>query len=189
MLLHVLITLIAIPLGIGVAVYGENYSDGPADVAIVLGFPPRDLKPAPVYAERLNQGIKLIEGNHVQYLILTGGKGSKYGINEADAGKQYMLDHGISENKILLEDSSTTTFENLVNARLVMQRHNFHTALIVSDPYHMKRAMAMCHKLGIDAQPSPTQTSYIKSWFAKVGNAAYEAVSLAIAFFRGQVEL
>jgi uncharacterized SAM-binding protein YcdF (DUF218 family) len=49
-----------------------------------------------------------------------------------------------------------------------MDNHELETALIVSDPLHMKRAMLYAHDLGIRAYSSPTPTSLYRSWRTKL---------------------
>lgn len=55
--------------------------------------------------------------------------------------KQYLLKEGIPENAVLLEEQSAITQENLEYSLKIMNENNLKTALIISDPYHMKRAM------------------------------------------------
>ena len=57
------------------------------------------------------------------------------------------------------EDQSTVTLENLINAKKIMDVEHYKTALIVSDPLHMKRAMLQAKDAGITAYTSPTQSS------------------------------
>lgn len=63
------------------------------------------------------------------------------------------------EEAILLEEVSTVTEENLKNAAEIMKDKGLKSALVVSDPLHMKRAMLMAKDAKIEAYSSPTQTS------------------------------
>ena len=69
---------------------------------------------------------------------------------------------------IFKEEDSTITAENLENAGQVMREQGFSTALVVSDPLHMKRAMLYAHDLGMTAYSSPTPTSLYRSWKTKL---------------------
>jgi uncharacterized SAM-binding protein YcdF (DUF218 family) len=58
---------------------------------------------------------------------------------------------------------SRTTWQNLEQTRILMVSHNIETVLLVSDPMHMRRAVAMAHALGIRASPMPTPSSRFRS--------------------------
>lgn len=138
-----------------------------ADAAIVLGAAAYPHAPSPVYKERLNHAIKLFNENKVRYIILTGGYGKGNTKSDAMIGAEYIIENGVPDSAILLEEKSTVTEENLKNAAQIMRDNGLNSALIVSDPIHMKRAMLMAKDSGIDAFSSPTQTSKYQSGTAK----------------------
>ena len=51
---------------------------------------------------------------------------------------------------------------------MLMDRHRLRSALLVSDPLHLPRAMRMSRDLRIDARPSPTPTSRYRSWSTRL---------------------
>jgi uncharacterized SAM-binding protein YcdF (DUF218 family) len=154
--------------------YANNYTEKKSDVAIVLGAATYDAKVSPVFRERLNHAVYLFESKKVDYVILTGGYGT--GQNDADSeiAKKYILKLGVPEHAILIETSSKYTVENLQQAKHIMDSLSLSTALIVSDPLHMKRSIALAEKLEINCQPSPTKTSMYKSIFPKAKSLLYE---------------
>jgi uncharacterized SAM-binding protein YcdF (DUF218 family) len=133
-----------------------------------LGAATTDGVVSPVYRERINHGIWLYENGYVDYLILTGGTGDGNAISDALAAKNYAIGMGIPDHKILIEEQSTITEENLQNAKKIMDENALETAIIVSDPLHMKRAMLMAKDYGITAYTSPTTTSMYKSLKTKI---------------------
>jgi len=116
-----------------------------------------------VYRERINHGIWLYENGYVDYLILTGGVGEGNEKSDAYVAKQYAIEKGVPEQAILIEEQSTITEENLEYAKTIMDAHAMGTAIIISDPLHMKRAMLMANDYGITAYSSPTPTSMYRS--------------------------
>ena len=130
-----------------------------SDAAIILGAATYNGEVSPVYQERINHGINLYREGYVEKLIVTGGVGD--GNNESDAyiAKQYALSQGIPDADILTETTSTITQENLENSKEIMDDKGYKTAIIVSDPLHMKRAILLAKDTGITAYSSPTQTS------------------------------
>lgn len=142
----------------------------PADAAIVLGAAVYREQPSPVFRERINHAITLYQQGTVDALIFTGGVGRNDDRAESEAAREYALAAGIPEEAIYIETISTDTFQNLEQAQLIMQRHGFGIALIVSDPLHMQRAMSIAEDLDIEAYSSPTTTSRYESlrsqiWF------------------------
>ena len=71
---------------------------------------------------------------------------------------------GVPEEAILIEAVSQTTYQNLFEARRLMQENGLHRAIVVSDPLHMARALRLCRHLGIDAVGSPTPSTRFRSF-------------------------
>lgn len=133
-----------------------------ADVAVILGAAAYNGEVSPVYRERINHGITLYEEGYVDRLIVTGGTADQGEESDASAAKKYLLSRGIPEEAVLMEDQSSITQENLENSKAIMEENGYETAIIVSDPLHMKRAMLLAEDAGITAYSSPTpSTRYI----------------------------
>lgn len=143
--------------------YGKEYFDTPADVAIVLGAGTSEGKISYVFEQRIMHAIDLYKHNKVSMIIFTGGYGKGQTLSDSRAAKNFAVQKGMPEDRILIEESSTITYSNVKNAKKVMDKNHLQTALLVSDPYHMKRAMDMCKKINIKALPSPTPTTMYRS--------------------------
>ncbi|MBE7002323.1 MAG: YdcF family protein [Ruminococcaceae bacterium] len=158
-----LIVLYTIIASVQIVQYGKVDNKTKCDVAIVLGAATSGEEVSPVYRERINHGIWLYENGYVDYLILTGGVGEGNEKSDAFVAKQYAVENGVPEQAILIEERSTITEENLEYAKSIMDAHSMNTAIIVSDPLHMKRAMRMAADYGITAYSSPTPTTMYRS--------------------------
>lgn len=145
-----------------------------ADAAIILGASTYHGEVSPVYQERINHGVTLYRDGYVKKLIVTGGVGEGNFESDASAAKRYAMLQGIPETDILTEDTSTITQENLENAKLIMEEYKLDTAIIVSDPLHMRRAMLLADDAGIKAYSSPTPTSKYVSLKTKIPFLARE---------------
>ena len=159
---------------ISIVNYGETDEKAPSDVAIVLGAGASNGEVSPVYRERINHGIWLYENGYVNYLILTGGVGDGNNVSDAYIAKQYAISKSVPEQAIFIEEKSTITEENLENAKAIMDENSLKTAIIVSDPLHMKRAMLMASDYGINACSSPTPTTMYRSLKTKIPFLARE---------------
>lgn len=143
--------------------YGQLDEKTRCDAAIVLGAATSGEEVSPVYRERINHAVWLYENGYVDYLILTGGVGDGKKISDAFLAKQYVISLSVPEEAVLMEEKSRITEENLEYAKAIMEEHSLDTAIIVSDPLHMKRAMLMAQDYGIEAYSSPTPTTMYRS--------------------------
>ncbi len=161
-------------LALEITLYATQSSSIPADAAIVLGAGVINDQPSPVLRERINHAVNLYRAGVVDTLIFTGGIGQGDRMTESEVARQYALEQGIPAERILIEITSTITYENLIEARKIVVAQGFDRVLIVSDPLHMRRAMTMAHDLGLNAAPSPTPTSAYVSWQRKAKFLARE---------------
>lgn len=138
------------------------------DVGIVLGAATDFNGVSEAYKQRLNHAVALYKNDTIDMIIVTGGKAKGSKNSDAYMAKQYLLEEGVLEESVLLEEESVITQENLQNSLKIMQDNELETALIISDPLHMKRAMRMAKDLEMNAFSSPTKTSAYKSLKTKI---------------------
>jgi len=167
-LIYILCNIIAI------CSYSSVYENKQCDVAIVLGAAASDDGVSQVYKQRLNHAIKLYNDNSIEKIIVTGGKGEGNNFSDAFMAKTYLVSQSIPEETVLLEEQSTITQENLQNSKKIMDEEGYKTALVVSDPLHMKRAMLLAKDTGMEAYSSPTQSSAYQSLRTKIPFVARE---------------
>ena len=147
--------------------YASKSNNDSSDIAIVLGNAIIGDQPSPVFRERIEHGITLYKKGIVKQLIFTGGVGKGEILTEAEVAQAYAIKSGVKSTDIFTERNSTITYENLIEAKKIIDQNNMNSILIVSDPLHMKRAMSMATDIGLNAKPAPTPTSQYKTWSAK----------------------
>lgn len=164
-----ILTLLCVLLFNAVSIVHYSHEDETrsADCAIVAGAGIAGDLPSAVFRERLNHAITLYQQGLVRKLILTGGLSPNATRSDAAVAQQYVLAKGIPASAVLIEEQSTLTRENVRFAKMLMQEHQLHSALIVSDPLHMRRLMTIVQDNGITAWTSPTPTSRYRSLTAK----------------------
>ena len=140
---------------------------GTADAAIVLGAAVDFDKPSPVFAARIDHAITLYHSGRVSKLVFTGARSPEDAKSEALAAKDYSQGAGVPASAILIEEISRTTHQNLIEATRVLPKHQLDSALIVSDPLHLQRALWMADGLGLDASTSATPSTRYQSWSTK----------------------
>ena len=163
-----ILSLWALLLGTRIYAFAQVSDPLPADAAIVLGAAVFRERPSPVFRERINHALTLFETGQVEYLIFTGGFGNRDNLAESEAARLYAIENGVPADRILIETVSTDTLENLEQAQGIIEQMGFDRVLVVSDPIHMQRAMAIAADLGLNAASSPTGTSRYESFRSQV---------------------
>ncbi|MDO5142392.1 MAG: YdcF family protein [Eubacteriales bacterium] len=130
-----------------------------ADYLLVLGARVyEDGHPSAALAARLDTAYDLLCADPDLSAVLCGGQGANEPCPEAEAMQRYLLRKGIAAERLLLEDSSSNTIENIENARaLIGAGHK--TAVVTSD-YHLARARVLMARGGLDAVGVPAPTPY-----------------------------
>lgn len=103
-------------------------------------------------SDRLDKAIEVYRKDPTPpKLIPSGGQGADESISEAEAMKDYLIAHGIPEGDIIIEDTSTTTLENLQNSKRILDgiEGRKYTALVTSN-YHVYRALRYCRKISLN---------------------------------------
>jgi uncharacterized SAM-binding protein YcdF (DUF218 family) len=156
-------------LGIQIVHFGSKDRAARSDVVIVLGAAVVGDELSPVFKERVRHAIALYREAQASKIIFTGGVGGLASVSESETARRWAMGQGVPPSDILTENTSRTTFGNLQEAQRVMKEHHLNSAIIVSDPYHMKRALLMCDALGIESVSSPTPSTRYISLRTKAG--------------------
>lgn len=126
----------------------------PFDAAVVLGAAVWEGGiPSPSLLRRALHGARIVLSGQARVLIASGGIGL-FPPSEASVIKQIAIAQGVPEQNITLEESSRNTVENALFCAELMRANNWLSALIVSDRYHLVRAVALFRYLGIQANGS-----------------------------------
>ena len=144
-----------------------NY-DGSADAVFVLGAAAYGKNPSPVFRERINHAMNIYRSRHCRYILLTGGKKFAEDFGEAVVARDYLIKNGIPSEDILLETASNNTYENFLFSLPIISDRKISSIIIVSDPYHMKRASMIADDFGIINYSSPTPTTMFNSFKRKM---------------------
>ncbi|HSH05392.1 MAG TPA: YdcF family protein [Anaerolineae bacterium] len=151
----------------------------PADAAIVLGAAVFRNRPSPAFRARIDHAINLYDQGYVDYLIFTGGLGNRDSLTEAEVARNYAIDQGVPPDHILFENESTDTISNLQNVgQLVATNENLNTFILVSTPFHMKRASLIADAVGLQTYSSPTRTTRWRSSYTKFRAYSREVAAL-----------
>ncbi len=169
--------IIAIPIALVALITSEFNSSvsqyDKIDYAIVLGAGLEGDKVSKRLEIRLKGAIKELKGNNIP-IIVSGGQGEDELISEAQAMCNYLVENGISEDRIIIEDQSTSTRENIALSNRLIARSNANVVIFTSD-YHMYRSKLFGKRIGWQVSGYACQNS----WSARFKYMKREVVALA----------
>lgn len=118
-----------------------------AEYMIVLGAQWKTSGPSYVLQKRLDRAVEYLQENPNTIVIVSGGQGTNEPITEADGMKSYLEEKGISTERILTEDKSTNTYENLVFSAEYLDKE-IDTVVLVTNNFHVFRACSIAKMQG-----------------------------------------
>ena len=123
------------------------------DCALVLGCKVKaDGRPSDMLHDRLQRGIELYNAGAVPKLLMSGDHGqTEY--DEVNTMKQFAIDNGIASSDVFMDHAGFSTYESMYRARDVFDAKRI---VIVTQEYHLYRAIYIARKLGIEAYGVPS---------------------------------
>jgi SanA protein len=117
-------------------------------VAIVFGAGlQRDGTPSPVLRDRVSTAVKLLDEGKVEKLLFSGdNRFIEY--NEPGAMQAFALELGVDPNAIILDYAGRRTYDTCYRAKSIFKIDH---AILVTQRYHLPRALLLCSQLGINA--------------------------------------
>jgi uncharacterized SAM-binding protein YcdF (DUF218 family) len=129
----------------------EPKADGTNEYAIVLGAKVKKGNiPSLALRYRLDSALKYATENPHVKLVVSGGQGQDEDIEEAVFMKNFLLEQGIADNRLIVENRSTSTYENLLFSQELLPENVTSVTIITSD-YHLHRAKMLAKKIDWDA--------------------------------------
>ena len=131
-------------------IFSEFDAKGPdgLDYIVVLGAQVREDGPSVILKYRLDTAADYLEQNPETVCIVTGGQGYNEPFPEAVGMKDYLMKKGIGGERILTEETSASTVENIVNASALMDP-GYESMGIVTNNFHVYRGTALAEKQGL----------------------------------------
>lgn len=190
--LRVLLTLVlmgalffSIMFGL-VMVGAHDVIRGDPQVMIILGcrvMPGGE--PSILLQDRLDTALDYLDDHPEMTVVVSGGQGSNEPTSEAACMADYLEEHGVDSDQILLEDQSSNTKENLIYSRELLEEHGIvvgsDEVLVVSNGFHLTRAQMLAERYGYQSvSVLAAPTSHIPS---RIQMYIREPLALAKSFF------
>lgn len=160
-----------------------NQTAGKAEYVIVLGAKVNGTRPSLSLKARLDTAVDYLTKYPDSKVIVSGGKGADEDISEALCMYNYLVDAGIAPDRIVMEDKSTNTRENLEFSKAFLDPSKDSVVLITND-FHVFRSVKIAQKMGyefVDGQAAPSL------WYLIPTNYAREFLAVVKDFLFGNI--
>lgn len=155
-------------------------ADAPrTEVAVVFGAGLWGGEPSPYLAHRLDAAAELYRAGRVKVVLVTGDN-SREDYDEPDAMRTYLTRHGVPDARIVSDYAGFDTWDSCVRAKKIF---GVDRAVLVSQDFHIRRAIALCRAAGVDAYGVGVAEWHNVTWYyggareiLAAGKAALDAV-------------
>lgn len=168
----------------GLVISGMNATAPPGmDYLVVLGASVYADGPSPALTRRINAVMDCLDEHPDAIIIASGGQGKSEPVSEARCIRDELVRRGVDPNRIVMEDQSTDTRENMVYSRALIDRPDAAVA-IVTNNYHIWRSLRLARQAGLTnvhgiaaEYTGPTLIHFM----------VREAISIAVHFLQGNL--
>lgn len=127
--------------------------DGDPQAMIVLGCQLHDWGPSVLLQDRLDKALDYLEDHPDMTVVVSGGQGPDEPTSEARGMADYLMAHGVEEERILLEEESHNTYQNLTRSARLLAEAGVDVkdgVVIVSNGFHLTRARMLAGRAGYE---------------------------------------
>ncbi|NCB30838.1 MAG: YdcF family protein [Clostridia bacterium] len=155
------------------------------DVLIVLGCSVRNGRPSLTLRYRLDAALAYLDQSPHTTVIVSGGQGPQESVSEARAMADYLTAHGLDASRIILEDQSTSTYENFKFCKTILQERFPGDASVafVTTGFHVYRSGRVAAMHGIRAEGIPAQDV----WYSAPNNYIREGIAVVLYTLSGKL--
>jgi uncharacterized SAM-binding protein YcdF (DUF218 family) len=156
----ILLVVIAVPLYAVALTWhaANNPLTRNADVIVVLGAAQLDGRPGEVLQARLDEAKRIYDLGLAPRIITVGAGAPGDRTTEAASGKYWLTTNGVKSKNVTALEVGRDTWVSTENYVKFMKIKKMKDVIIVTDPFHCRRAMTMANDLGVVATCSPVQT-------------------------------
>jgi len=160
------LALVVLYLGVtGVQVWltSREHSTNHADAIVVLGSAEYNGVPSPDLKARLDEVLALYDAGRAPLIATTGGGLAGDTHIEAGVSATYLIAHGVPAASVIVGGGSDT-YQNISSIAAPLKARGATTVLVVTDPFHEDRSMAIASAFGFSPSPDPATNSPLSGW-------------------------
>ena len=143
--------------------HGEADNDAlPAEAAIVLGAGVNGETPSLILHSRIEAAADYLKRHPHTVAILSGGQGEGENISEAECMRRELVRRGIPQERLLLEERSTSTAENFAYSKELLEELGLSgtTVAVITSDFHCFRAHLIAQRAGLSVIDIPAESPY-----------------------------
>ncbi|WZL72209.1 YdcF family protein [Clostridiaceae bacterium 35-E11] len=154
------------------------------DYVVVLGAGLRGEQLSLTLFNRMNESLGYLQHDPNLSVAVSGGQGEGEDITEAEAMRRFLITHGIDERRIIKEEQSTSTLENLKFTKKILDEKSGdknHRILIITDGFHLFRGKLLARRIGLIPYGMPSKTVsylipkyYLREYFAVIKSMIFD---------------
>lgn len=158
----------------GAVIYGSyDHIQGEPQVMVILGCQVKNDGPSQLLRDRLDEALNYLDDHPDLTVVVSGGQGPDEPSTEARAMADYLMEEGVEEDQILLEDQSHNTVQNFRYTAQLLEEQGYDLentqVLVVSNGFHLTRARMLAERTGFEevstlAAPSSHLPSRLKMY-------------------------
>ena len=156
------------------SIMNENY-------VIVPGAGLQDGQPSALLKSRLDKTIEYTNTNANASIIVSGGQGADESMTEGLAMYNYLMENGVSESRIYVEDQASSTYENFA---LTKEAVSDGTSVIITNEFHILRSSLMAQLNGINSTHIAAPTPWVQLPVACARELIAQVASIRYYIFR-----
>jgi len=144
------------------------------------------------YQERVKRAVELYREGWAPHMIFS--SGYVYAFQEAEIMKALAVDSGVPESAIVLEKHAANTYQNVAFSRAILDESGWRQVLLVSSPYHMRRALLtwrrVAPEIDVTATPPPDSQFYdhgLGASLDQMRGLLHEYVAIVVYWWRGWI--
>lgn len=182
-----LVLWIALIFGLTIWIYTYGQIDTVTyeeNALIVLGAGLRGDAVSLTLKHRLDSAYEYYLKNPKVIIVVSGGQGQGESVTEAFAMSKYLRERGVPTNQILMEESSTSTFENFVFSKVILENQfpDGYDVGFVSNDFHILRSQKIAKSVGLQA----THIGATLDWYLVIVTYLRESLALVKWFVLGR---
>ncbi len=155
---------------------------GQPQVMVILGAQVKSWGPSVLLQDRLDTALSYLKEHPDMTVVVTGAQGADEPTTEAKCMYDYLTARGVDSEKILMEEASHNTSQNLKNTKALIEEKGMDTAdniLVVSNGYHLTRVRMLAHRYDMDISTLAAPSSHIPS---RITGTVRESAALLKSF-------
>ena len=144
------------------------------------------------YQERVSQAVDLYKAGYARHVVFS--SGFRFVFREAEVMKDLAVANGVPPDAIVLEQTAANTLQNVQFTHAILTEHEWRSILLVSSPYHMRRALLTWHRAapGVVVVPTPVRASQFYAHergatLVQVRGILQEYVAIVVYWWRGWI--